>query len=535
MLEVDRIVHRGAKGLSRERELGAMVDFAVFVPAGSTVPTLDADPVDTEVRPVLDRFRRLNLDQSSLGGYSLELKWRAEGCAPRSELVVALAGEDSPKPFYEERLPAVMAAESTTLLLPSGFPSDATLALRLEGPDGNEPMGRCIVDSLCLRPGWADALDQLLDDLGAHARPFEEETSSWAMIGLRRPGRWINLAEGFSTDQGISLAFTMGHNWAAYDQHRTEYVTFGGEETESKPAVALNTNALTSPLNDRKLKPGAASEGFSFLAAGHLYGAPQNEGSELVPDRLLAGIANFNQLGADFFMALGDVVRSATPRRLELLRSAFALELNMPLFNAVGNHDVGGLHGRDRYSKAFGDTFFHFVHKRAVFVVLDSELTGGEIKGEQLDNLRAVLDRARKDPGIRNIFVCSHKLLWCVNRPEFAAVSKHLNSPKGYATSRSFETEVLPILRRVATEKPVFWLSGDIGVSWSLPVFFAQEDDAPITYVAVGIGDTDRDAVLHCKVDSTGKVTFELISLSRNTPLPVADCGVEYWTRHFQK
>jgi hypothetical protein len=52
-------------------------------------------------------------------------------------------------------------------------------------------------------------LERALRELGARARPCAHTPESWALIALRGEGGWVPLAEGYSRDSGVVLAYTL--------------------------------------------------------------------------------------------------------------------------------------------------------------------------------------------------------------------------------------------------------------------------------------------------------------------------------------
>jgi hypothetical protein len=60
-------------------------------------------------------------------------------------------------------------------------------------------------------------LARALAELGARAVPGSAERESWAYIGLRRAREWVPLAEGYSRDSGVVLAFLLAQDPAEYD------------------------------------------------------------------------------------------------------------------------------------------------------------------------------------------------------------------------------------------------------------------------------------------------------------------------------
>ena len=85
----------------------------------------------------------------------------------------------------------------------------------------------------------------------------------------------------------------------------------------------------------------------------------------------------------------------------------------------------------------------------------------------------------------------------------------------------------------ISSHKNIFWISGDIGCSWSLPVFYDFDLDSKVTFIATGLGDTKEDVLL--KVDVTGnKPKISSISLNGNIKNDKF-YDLEYWKAYFKK
>lgn len=294
--------------------------------------------------------------------------------------------------------------------------------------------------------------------------------------------------------------------------------------------AAADPDPARSPFNGWTLEEPAGSDGYAFWVAGHLYGQAGGGSRSTFPAAsLLGNLERFNQSGAAFFVSLGDIWRHADARHLENFQTSFADRLAMPLFNAAGNHE---LEDRALYEGRYGDTFTHFDYGGDCFILLDSERDGGRIAGGQLNMLREELEEAGLDPAIRNIFVFSHKLIWA-RKPLFQVVFEHLNSQEGYVPPGAFERDVEPLLAKTAASKPIYFFSGDVGASWSLPLFIDTDVQTDITYIAVGLGDTERDAAVRVSVDDRGRVSIEAVSLAGQT-VTWEDYGLEDWRRYFE-
>ena len=301
--------------------------------------------------------------------------------------------------------------------------------------------------------------------------------------------------------------------------------------------IALCSAALSlaegieSPLNGLILDLDGKVEEYSFLLAGHLYGSPGNRLSVFPSSSFLANIDRINSIDSKFFISLGDNYRRADDAHIANYRASVAAKLKMPLFNSAGNHD---LTDRPLYESNFGDTYYHFVYNTELYVILDSELGAGQITGAQLDFLVDLMHDAVNDPDIKSVFIFSHKLIWCVNKPGYQIVFQHLNARSGYADTDNFRGEIEPVLMELSKHKSVYWVSGDIGCSWSLPIFFQKDQSSDVTYIATGIGDTTRDAILQVNVAESGdETTFIPVSLTGEELNPVEHYGLEYWRNFF--
>lgn len=289
---------------------------------------------------------------------------------------------------------------------------------------------------------------------------------------------------------------------------------------------------IRSQMNGKKVMSDDGDGGYTFLAAGHLYGAPNNHHSVMPASTILANLEQINQSGAKFFVALGDNFRRADSRQIANFKAHFSDRLVMPLFNAVGNHDVTE---RGVYEKAFGETtYHHFYHRTELFVFLDTEFDVGRISGEQLEYLKQLVDEA-VNRQLSRVFIFSHKLLWAVD-PEYTVVLDNVN-PSVYPTAEPFRANLAPLVRRLAESCEVYWVSGDVGCNDSLPLFYERDKATDATFIAIGIGEKPSDAMLQFHIPANHNEAVQI------TPLPLAgdnfanveSYGCERWESHYGK
>lgn len=277
------------------------------------------------------------------------------------------------------------------------------------------------------------------------------------------------------------------------------------------PLISFATaDTITSPVNNKSIIINDASE-FSFLVVGHAYGKPS---SSIFPSpSLLANIDKINTSEASFLLLLGDNYRQLDSLNVSIFKSTFIDKLEIPVFIAIGNHDLTPNHitnyyGQDypTFRKEFGaDTYYSFVISSTLFIILDSELSltngrsDGSIKGDQLDFLKKTLDKfLTPTTSIRNIFIGAHKKLdlW----------------------KNNFHSEVYPLFSKAdSIDVAVYLLSGDLAAS--TPDFYIKTPkDSIATYIHTHLNDTKHDKMLQFNVAPDGLVKITPLSL---TGLPI--------------
>jgi hypothetical protein len=164
-------------------------------------------------------------------------------------------------------------------------------------------------------------------------------------------------------------------------------------------------------------------------------------------------VQQLNQLGPEFVLSVGDLVEGGSEEvaQLEKEWNSFddrASKLDAPFFHLGGNHDLTNEIMKNFWKERYGPTYYHFLYKDVLFLMLDSEdyekermqeiylardhaikVMDGEIEGEYSDTeyfsmpershgemsddqfgyFQKVLTRY---PDVRWTFVLMHKPLW---------------------------------------------------------------------------------------------------------------------------
>ena len=272
--------------------------------------------------------------------------------------------------------------------------------------------------------------------------------------------------------------------------------------------------AQESPFNGLEPQVDSGQTDYTFLVSGHFYGGSQNV-SGYPASTLLANLEEVNQSEAAFMVCVGDLFQDVR-NNIPAFRKALFEKLDIPLYNAVGNHDLSG----DVYQENFGDTWYTLKYLGDVFVILDSELNSSSFKGDQLDLLLNSIKQA--DSG-SNIFVFSHRPVWAEAREELAGVFPDNTQS---ATGTNYLTEVEPTLS--AHDGSVFWFSGSMGGMAPVSFFYHHPDQTNLHFIQTAIRDLPRDAMLYVHVKS-GEVSFETWSLTGQELEPLESYDLEFW------
>ncbi len=157
-------------------------------------------------------------------------------------------------------------------------------------------------------------------------------------------------------------------------------------------------------------------DGFSFAFLTDIHLQPEKEAIT----GFRQAIDSINKLNPDFVITGGDLVMDALDQTYGRVDSLYNLyievsgELNMPVYNTVGNHEVYGWHrdeegiesnpefGKKMFESKLGERFYSFDHKNWHFIILDAIYRSeeghyiGKIDQEQLEWLRGDLGKTDK-------------------------------------------------------------------------------------------------------------------------------------------
>jgi hypothetical protein len=291
-----------------------------------------------------------------------------------------------------------------------------------------------------------------------------------------------------------------------------------------------NTDYSTSDVSGLSLEkndfsvPGSTQ--FQFLVFSHAYGDADIEDS-IPSQNLITNIDNLLAFQPEFAFSLGDMVRRPTVEQFDTLESQLLTQFSIPVFNAVGNHDVMD---RALYNQRFGSTYYSFTYGNSVFFVLDTEIDACSILGEQKAMLETGIAAALEDETIDQIFIMMHKVLFLDQPFEIA-------QPNDQAVfqGNNFQEIMNATLIPAAKKKTLYLFAGDVGAfGGNLSPFYNKIKQANLYTYAAGIGDTDKDVVFIVSVDGN-KVTVKPYRLADQTFLDLNDYDTSYWEAYGQE
>ncbi len=246
---------------------------------------------------------------------------------------------------------------------------------------------------------------------------------------------------------------------------------------------------------------------YSFFVAGHTYGKPgvDNEGFHPPFKSKFEYIQNRDEI--KFGVLTGDIVApNPTAQDWDEIDSEIDT-LGLDVYFAVGNHDM---ENRPLFESRYGITYYKFIYQNDLFVVLDPNIDGWRISGEQMEFLQGVLN---EDSQITdNIYVFFHQILWKETGSEYNYPK--FNSDAGMGDDLNFWSEVVPAFRDIPNKVVMF--AGDYGASWASDATYDIHYN--ITFIGSGMGHEDGENFIVANVNMDKSINYDLICLSDTNP-----------------
>jgi len=246
---------------------------------------------------------------------------------------------------------------------------------------------------------------------------------------------------------------------------------------------------------------------YSFIVAGHAYGAHTGENLGLYP-KFKKKLTQIKEK-YDFIVFTGDVIRGSNGK-WQVLQEELS-ELNIENYLVMGNNEYSSK-AKKIFNERFGKTFYTFKKGKELFIILDTQQDSRRISKEQLMFVKEVLNKNKR---IENVFVFIHELLWNQHQ-KFKNINSNKRSRHENIQTSNFWTEFTPLIRQLK-ETEFYIIAGDVaGNIEAIPAFYYNE--ANITLLASGMGEVEEENYLSIKVKNS-KVSLKLISLDSNKKL----------------
>jgi hypothetical protein len=129
-------------------------------------------------------------------------------------------------------------------------------------------------------------------------------------------------------------------------------------------------------------------------------------------------VERLNLLQPEFVLSVGDLIEGYTEEKEKLDKqwaefNGFVKKLQMPFFYVVGNHDLVNPVEGEKWQEQFGRTFYHFVYRGVLFLLLSSEdpksKDVGVVTPAQIAWVKKTLGA---NANVRWTIVCVHRPLW---------------------------------------------------------------------------------------------------------------------------
>ena len=141
---------------------------------------------------------------------------------------------------------------------------------------------------------------------------------------------------------------------------------------ETAPVISYDKERITEakPWTNKEFQND--TEDFQFVIIGDRTGGANQQGT------FKLAVSQLNLLQPEFVINVGDLIEGYSDEQAELNAEwdeadAMLNTLDMPFFRTPGNHDIANRVAQQVWKDRYGATYYHFIYKDVLFVVLDTE------------------------------------------------------------------------------------------------------------------------------------------------------------------
>lgn len=176
---------------------------------------------------------------------------------------------------------------------------------------------------------------------------------------------------------------------------------------------------------------------------------------------------------------------------------------------AAGNHDLTNVADLLEFTKK--PRFYTFSRNNITFLILDTDITTPDFKGEQLEMIQNVTDTIERSD---YLLLIHHRIVWMVGVPELAYLMDSVAASTKNLSQSDFYTDVYPLLQKAKNRGvQVLCLAGD-----RTDVNIRYEPEDSITFLASGMRGTAPDeenfAIILTHQIQTGKLDWKFTALN---------------------
>lgn len=246
----------------------------------------------------------------------------------------------------------------------------------------------------------------------------------------------------------------------------------------SKNKNCLMSNNLGANLNGKK--------DYTFFIAGHAFGSPTEKNLGIYP-KFYKELINKKNI-FDFGIFAGDVTREGDDRSFDYFDDQIE-NLNLEIYIAPGNHDIGftykrnfftGLYGKKKkkFIQRYNNLYQSFKFKNDLFIILNPYDRQWSIKSEQLEFLKKQLKNNYEL--VDNIVIITHPVIYInkkfnVKPNNFLGAGKILN----------FWDVIYPTIKKFNNN--YYIVSGDVGAYPNANSLFCKKFENSL-FLATGMG-----------------------------------------------
>jgi hypothetical protein len=240
-----------------------------------------------------------------------------------------------------------------------------------------------------------------------------------------------------------------------------------------------------------------------YIFMGH----PRDDDRE--HEYLLKTIEKIDYTKFDLLLLGGDLTwnTSADRATLQYCDSIFHLG-DSKTHLAAGNHDLSNVTDLLEFTKK--PRFYAFSRNNITFLILDTDITTPDFKGEQLEMIQNVTDTIEKSD---YLVLIHHRIIWMVGVPELAYLMDSVAASTKNLSHSDFYADVYPLLQKVKNKGiQVLCLAGD---RTDVNIRYIPEDS--VTFLASGMRGTAPDeenfAVILTHQIQTGILDWAFVAL----------------------